>query len=156
MRKFLYTLGALTLIAIIGGGIGLGVLIYKGHALDVESKAFVDGAVPAIAAAWSKQQFLDRAAPELQGRVKPEELSAVFDRFSRLGSLVEYEGSTGQALLAYFTGSGGTVSASYVAKARCQNGSATLRIGLVKRDGRWMIRDFYVDPAPGGESRRAA
>ena len=70
MRKFLYILGALTLIVILGSGIGLGIFLYKAHALDVESKAFVDSAVPAIAAAWSKQQLIDRATPELQGGVK--------------------------------------------------------------------------------------
>ena len=42
MHRFLYILGALTLIAIVAAGIGVGVLIYKGNALDAQSKAFVD------------------------------------------------------------------------------------------------------------------
>jgi len=50
--------------------------------------------------------------------------------------------------MSYMAGSGGTVSASYDAKARFQNGSATFRILLMKRDGRWMIHNFHVDPAP--------
>jgi hypothetical protein len=71
MRKFLYVLGALTLIVIVAAGIGGGVFFYQGHALDAESKAFVDSAVHAIAATWSKQQLLDRATPELRENVKP-------------------------------------------------------------------------------------
>lgn len=156
MRKFLYILGALTLIGILVSGAGLGVFFYKGNALDAESKSFVDDAVPAIAATWSKQQFLDRAAPELQARVKPEELNALFERFSRLCPLAEYQGARGEAAMSYMAGTGSTVSASYVAKARCQNGSAMFRIGLVKRDGRWMIRDFRLDTVPGSSAARGA
>jgi hypothetical protein len=104
----------------------------------------------------NKQQFLDRAAPELRERVKPEELNALFNHFAPLGPLVEYEGATGEATMSYMTGAGGTVSAFYVAKARCQNGSVALRIRLLKRDGRWMIRDFRVDSVPGSQTGQGA
>jgi hypothetical protein len=49
-------------------------------------------------------------------------------------------------------GSGSTVSASYVAKAQFQNGGAVFRIVLRKREGRWMIYNFHVDPAPGNRA----
>jgi len=152
MRRFLHILGALTLTIIVAGGIGLGVLAYKGHALDAESKAFVDSAMPAITATWSERQLLDRATPELRASVKPEELEALFDRLSQLGPLVEYEGAKGEATMSYMVGSGGVVSASYVAKARFQNGAAIFRIALMKRDGRWLIHNFHVDPAPGNQA----
>jgi hypothetical protein len=156
VRKFLHILGVLALIAILPSGVALGVFFYKGRALDAESKAFIDDAIPAIATAWSKQQFLDRAAPELRARVKPEELNAIFDRFSQLCPLVEYQGASGRATMSYMSGIGSTVSAAYIAKARCQNGSATFRIGLLKRDGRWMIRDFYINTPPGTQAARGA
>lgn len=149
MRRILYVLGALTLIVIVAAGVGLAVVSYKGNALDKESKAFVDSAVPAITAAWSKQQLLDRATPELRESAKPAQLDALFETLSRLGPLVDYDGATGEATMSYMTGSGGVVSASYVAKARFRNGNATIRIVLVKRDGRWMIHNFHVDPVPG-------
>jgi hypothetical protein len=152
VRRFLYILGALTLIIIVAAGIGLGVLFYNGHALDAESKAFVDRAVPAITATWSEQQLLDQATPELRASVRPEELQAIFGRLSQLGHLVEYEGATGEATMTYATGVGGVVSASYVARARFQNGDATFRIVLMKRDGRWMIHNFHVDPVPGSRA----
>jgi len=63
VRRFLLILGALTLAIIVVAGIGAGLLIYKGNSLDAESKAFVDTAVPAIAANWNKEQLLDRMTP---------------------------------------------------------------------------------------------
>lgn len=149
IRKFLYALGALTLIVIVVAGVGLGVLAYKGSVLDAESKDFVDAAVPAIVGSWSKEQLLERATPELRENARPDDLRALFDAFSRLGSLVEYEGAKGDANMSYMTGTGSVVSASYVAKARFQNGDAVFRIVLLKRDGHWMIHNFRVDPAPG-------
>jgi hypothetical protein len=152
MRKFLYVLGVLTLAVMIAAGVGLGALVYNGHELDAESKAFVDSAIPAITGTWSEEQLIDRSTTELRGSIKPEELRALFDRLSQFGPLVEYQGATGQATMSYLSGSGGTVSASYDAKARFQNGSATFQIVLMKRDGRWLIHNFHVDPAPGVQS----
>jgi hypothetical protein len=147
VRRFLYVLGALTLIVIVGGGVGFGILAYKGRTFDRESRAFVDNLVPALAAKWSKQQFLELAAPELRTIAKPDQLDALFNRLSQLGPLVKYEGATGQSSVFYTFGFGSRISAFYVAKAQFQNGSASFRIGLLKREGRWMIQSFYVDPA---------
>jgi hypothetical protein len=154
VRKFLYALGILTLIIIVAAGVGVGVLVYKGNALDAESKAFVDSAVPAIAASWSKEQLLDRATPELRANVTPEQLKALFDAVSQLGPLTGYEGATGEANMSYMAGSGGGVSASYVAKAKFKDGAATIRIALLKRDGRWMISGFHVDTSLSGAPGR--
>lgn len=82
-------------------------MIYKGNALDAESKAFVDSAVPAIAATWDKEQLLDRATPELRANVKPEDLRALLDAVSQLGPLIEYQGATGEANMSYMAGTGG-------------------------------------------------
>src|SRR5437868_1370243 len=89
MRRFLYILGLLTLV----GLVGLGVVAYKGSELDTESRAFVDGAVPAIVEHWSRQELLERATPELRANANPEQLQAMFEALSRLGRLVEYEGA---------------------------------------------------------------
>jgi hypothetical protein len=156
MRKLLYVLGTLTLAAIGALGIGVVVLVYTGNALDAESKAFVDTAVPAISARWSEQELLDRATPELRKSVKPGELAALFNTFSRLGSLVAYEGATGEATMSYMDGSGGVVSAAYVATAKFQNGRGSFRIGLIKRDGQWLIHNFHVDRAPGSPAGAGA
>src|SRR5258706_6334820 len=148
MRKFLYILGALTLTMLVVIGVGVGVLFYNGSALDTESKAFVDSPVPAITANWSEEQLLDRSTPELRDSIKPGELKSLFAAFARIGPLVEYQGAMGEANMFYAVGAGSTVSASYVAKARFQNGDAIFRIALLKRNGHWLIQNFHVDTQP--------
>jgi hypothetical protein len=147
MKKFLMIFGAVPLVIVAVAAVGIGVAAYRGTALDAESKAFVDASVPAIASGWNKQELLDRGTPELREMAKPEQLAAMFDTLARFGPLVKYEGAEGDATMAYTGGSGSTVSATYVAKARFQNGDALFRIALIKRDGRWMIHNFHVDPA---------
>ena len=146
MKKLLYALGAFFLITV-AAVVAFVALAYTGAKFDKESKEFVDTAVPAIAESWDQRQLLDRATPELGSSTTPANLASFFQNLSRLGSLVNYEGATGQATLSYMIGSGARVSASYVAKARFQNGSAAFRIALVRRDGHWMINGFHVDPA---------
>lgn len=150
MRRFLYALGCVTLVAIITGAVGFGLLAYKGSELDAESRAFIDGAVPVIVAHWNRQELLDRATHELRANADPEQLRTMFDALSRLGRLVEYGGATGQAIAAYIAGGESTVSGRYVARARFEGGSATFRIGLLKRDGHCLIHSFHVDPAGNG------
>lgn len=146
MRKILYGLGlvSLLLVATLIGGIG--VVAYNGNKLDAESKSFVDSAVPAISANWNSHALLERASPEFIQGVSPDQLKAGFDQFSMLGHLANYEGSQGEANMAFFFGSGGSISASYVAKARFENGEAVFRITLVKRNGHWLIRALNIRP----------
>jgi hypothetical protein len=154
MRRLLYILGAATLVVIVAGTVALPALMYNGHELDVESQAFVDSAIPAITESWSEKELIDRSTAELQKSIKRDELNAFFDRLSKFGPLVEYQGATGQVMMSYFSGSGGAVSASYNAKARFKNGDATFQIVLMKRDGRWLIDNFHVDAAPRAPPRQ--
>lgn len=153
MRKFFYVLGAMTLIVVIVVAVGLAVVAYKGKTLDAESKAFVDKAIPTIVASASKELLFQLATPELRESTKPEDLNTLFDIFSRLGPLVAYEGATGDATMSYMAGTGGTVSATYVANAKFQNGTATFRIVVLKRDDRWMIHNFNINPKLGSQQR---
>lgn len=147
MGRLFYALGAVFLAIIVLVGAGVGVLAYRGNALDKEAKAFVDAAVPAIAAQWNEDALLERSAPELRAATKPAAMSAVFQRFAQFGPLVKYAGSTGQALMAYNLGKGGETTASFIARAKCQNGEAIFRMTLVKRSGRWEILNLHIDPA---------
>ena len=153
MRWFFNILGVTVAVLIVAAAIGIGFLVYKGHGIDAESKAYVDSAVPAITANWNQEELLKRATPELRNSIRPGQLTALFEAFSRLGTLVTYEGATGQANMTYFTGTGGAVTATYVAKAKYQNGEATIRIVLLKQDGQWFIHNLHIDsPAFGPNS----
>jgi hypothetical protein len=146
MRKFLVALGAATLFVVVAAGIGVGILIFKGKSLDRESQAYVDSAVPAIVAAWSKDALLTRATPELRANARPEDLRSLFDWASRLGPFMAYEGAVGDSHMSFLLGGNSTVSARYAAKVRFRDGTATIRIVLLKRDGNWMINSFHIEP----------
>jgi len=153
LRKFFRILVIVAAVfgAIVSAGIGFG--IYKNRALAADGRAYVDAAVPAIAAHWSKDELWSRAAPELKQHLQPGDLDRLFNIFSRLGDLVQYEGATNQNASEFTsTGSGTVATANYVAKAKFQNGEATFQLLVVKRDGQWMIQGFRVDSpvlAPG-------
>jgi hypothetical protein len=144
MRRVLYVLGSLFLAIIAIGALAIGYAACNGQALDAESKAYVDAAIPAITSNWSEAELMNRATPELRASTSPEEVDQLFQTFSRVGHLVVYKGSSGQSLMSYVAGTGKTISASYVAKASFQNGDATIRIGLLKRSGQWLISNFNV------------
>ena len=152
MRRFLSVIGALALAGLVACGLGVAVLAHQGSQLDTESKAFVDEALPSIAAHWEESQLLDRATPELRASLKPGQLQGLFASLAKFGPLVVYEGSKGTSTMSYFAGSGTTITASYVAKAQFQNGAAAFKIILLKRDGRWRIHNFHVDRIPGNRS----
>ena len=151
MRKLLLTLGTLTLLVVVAAGAGIGLLIYKGSGLDSESRAYVDSAVPAILGTWSKQALLDRATPELRANATQADLASLFDWASRLGPFVAYEVASGDANMSFVAGSGSTTSAHYAARVLFRDGSATIYIMLLKRDGNWRINGFHIEPvvAPG-------
>jgi hypothetical protein len=146
MRRFLYVLGALFLGILAVGGVSVAVVAYNGRALDTESKAFMDAEIPRIAQNWSEAELLNQAIPELRNSTSPEQIDSLFSSLRQAGTLVAYKGSSGGALMSYVSGAGKTVSASYVARASFQSGTMIFRVALLKRDGRWLINGFHVEP----------
>jgi hypothetical protein len=154
MRRFLAIVGATALFALTTAVVVFGFAFYRGHQVAIEGVAFIDEAVPAITKDWSPQELFDRASPEFHRVVTPEALGVLLQGVSaQLGALVEYQGATtgdtNYNFNLFSPGSGGAFAGFYNAKARYRHGAATFRIAVVKRDGRWMINDFHVDPSPG-------
>jgi hypothetical protein len=150
MKKFVYGMAILMALAV--GAIGVSAVVHKGNALDAESRDYVDRMMPAIATSWNKNELIERATPDLLAVLKPDRLAELINNCSRLGKMIEYHGATGEAMMWYVVNSGPMVSASYVAKAKFDNGLAIFRLGLRKLDGRWLINSFYVEMAPGDRS----
>src|SRR5262249_4293418 len=145
MRKALSLLGALALLLIVGGGIGLFKMVRNTAALEAESRAYVEDAVVNIAAQWSKDELLKRATPHLRSIAPPEDLRSLFEAAAAgLGPFVSYVGSKGGTMVSVMTGSGTNISAKYVARATFQKGDADFQITLLKVDGTWMIEGFYI------------
>src|SRR6266540_1260089 len=129
MKKFFIVLGSIFLAFIVLGAIGIGFIAYRGNALDKESKAYADSAIPPIITGWSQKELLDR----------------VFRWFSGLGQLQKCEPAQGQALMSATTQTGKMISAQYTAKATFQKGEATIKLGLIKHVDQWQILNFHVD-----------
>lgn len=155
MGKFLKIFGGISaalLILLVGG---FATVAWKGSALDKDSRSYVDAAVPAIVAHWNPDELIRRATPELRASTARDQLDSLFQRSSfLLGPMVQYDGATGQALMSYFSGTGSTVSARYLARVRFEKGEAAFQILLMKRDGKWLIHGFYVQPGQNLASDR--
>jgi hypothetical protein len=144
MRRFLLTLGvACTIVILLVGGL-VGVVAYRGSALDKEGNAYVDQAVVDVSKNWDSRELLRRASPEYLSRTSPEQLAALFQNFEKLGHLVHYDGALGQTTMSFFSRDSG-LRAHYEANATFENGRARFRIDLSKHDERWMIDGFFVD-----------
>ena len=147
LKRSLVFLGAAFLVLVLLGTVAIGIAAFKGSALDKESKAYVDIAVPAIVSSWRKEELLNRASPEFRQATNANDLEGFFQAFRSLGKLQEYQGSQGQSLTSRILGKGSTISADYVARAQFERGTAKIYVKLIKHGGVWQIWGFRIDPA---------
>jgi len=134
----------------VAGAVALWVLCggaEKSSSLDLESHKFVDDAIVAIASSWNPDELLKRASSEMLAEAGHQvDVDSLFDQWRPLGGLISYTGSTGGAETIESPEIGKMIKATYSAKATFQNGTAEIRIELVKRDGHWSILGFKVSP----------
>jgi hypothetical protein len=123
---------------------GITFLVIRGTALDKESKAYAESAIPAIASQWSEKALLDRAAPEFKQAVTIDRLDRMFKWFSRLGQLQKSEPAQGESNISLTPQTGKVVSGLYTSKAYFENGDATITLGLIKHGETWQISRFEV------------
>lgn len=145
MKKFLIVLGSIFLAIVVLGAIGIAFVAVRGTALDKESKAYADSAIPAIVRTWSEKELFDRASPEFKKAVTIDQLDRLFRWVSGLGQLQKCEPAQGQSLMSATTQTGKRISAQYTAKATFQKGEATIKLGLIKHGAQWQILGFHVD-----------
>jgi hypothetical protein len=146
VKKFFIILGAIFLALIALAAIGIGISLFNGAALDKESKAYVDAAVPAIVTSWSPQELLNRASPELTETTRPEDIERFFQSLRSLGKLRQYKGSQGESVTSRILGKGTTISGNYLATAEFEAGSAKIYLKLIKHGNHWQIGGFHVEP----------
>jgi hypothetical protein len=145
MKKFFIVLGAIFLALIVLGALGIGFVAIRGNALDKESKAYADAAIPAIFTTWLDKALLDRASSEFNQGTTALQVYQIFRRGeSSLGRLQKCEPAQGQSLMSVTTQNGKTISAQYSAKAQFEKGEATIRLVLVKHGDQWQILRFDV------------
>jgi len=69
MKRFFIVLGSIFLAFIVLGVMAFVFIAIRGTALDKESRAYADSAIPPIVSTWSEKELLDRATPELKNAV---------------------------------------------------------------------------------------
>src|SRR5258705_5715655 len=141
MKKVFLVLGIAALFAIIG----IGIVAYRGTALDHESRAFVDESLPRILDGWNDEALIAVATPQLLRSASREDLDHVFATYMRLGRLLHYEPATGQATMSYTTKNGSEVTGRYVARAEFENGPASISVLITKRQEKWLIHGLQVN-----------
>ncbi len=122
------------------------ILAAIGHALDKESKSFVDAAVPAIVSEWDVTELQKRASPEFNATVDYADLTRNFTLLRKLGTLREYKGATGEARITISLTDGVSITAVYAAFADFDEGAADMQLALTKQQGRWRIQGFKIAP----------
>jgi uncharacterized RDD family membrane protein YckC len=120
-------------------------MIQQRIALDKESKAYADSAIPAIVSTWSEKELLDRASPEYKQSVTTDQLDRLFRRFGGLGPLQKCKSAQGQATMSATAQTGNVISGQYAAKATFEKGEASIKLGLIKHGDQWQILSFDVD-----------
>ena len=147
MKKFLIVLGSIFLAIVVLAAIGIAFVAVRGNALDKESKAYADTAIPAIINGWSEKELLDRASPEFKQAVTQQQLDQMFNWFGSLGRFQKYDPPQGQALMSATTQNGKVISAQYATKATFEKGEATITLGLIKHGDQRQILRFNVNSA---------
>jgi hypothetical protein len=148
LRKFLQILGVLFIVLFVSGIALAGVAFYRLHKAEVQGKAYLDAAFPAIAANWDQQQLLSRAGPDLMPGITPDEEANLFFQLSLLGPMQQYEGSTADHVESGASVKTGARTYVYcTTKARFRSGTVVFHIMLLRSGGVWTIDGFHVNPA---------
>ena len=145
MKKILMVLGGIFAVLLFVGVIGIAIVAVKGNALDLESKQYVDGAIPAIVSAWEIKEIQNRASPEFKATVSDGDLEKLLRKFRKLGKLKAYQGATGQANMSVTTQNGKVISAAYAASAEFESGPAEIYLSLIKHGNLWQILGIRIN-----------
>jgi hypothetical protein len=145
MKRLLVVLGSIFLVLVVIIAIGIGYVAFRSRALDRESKAYADAAIPAIVDGWNEDHLKERMSSELRRVTRDADLDKLFQLFRKLGKFKKYAGSQDQAFMLVATQQGNQTTASYQVSADFESGHATIDLGLIKHGDQWQILGFRVD-----------
>jgi hypothetical protein len=144
MKTFLEWCGTLALAALIVAIGGFAGLAQAGGQLDGDSKAYAEAAVNAIAPNWNSAELVSRGAPEI-ALIPPNQVAAMFARFSHLGPDARLAGCKGQSNLRFMLNQPASITAGYICQLDLQSGPALVTLTLRKDNDAWRIAGFRVD-----------
>ncbi len=153
MKKTIMFLGYVFLALIVIFGTVITAAVVMGKRLDRESRAYVDNAIPAIAAQWDIREVEQRASPEFNDDVDYDQLADYFDSLRDLGELKEYRGAEGDSNITLSLQNGYEITADYTADVDFESGSMEIRISLIKHGKQWQILDLQINPEEYSERK---
>jgi hypothetical protein len=120
---------------------------YQRYNLNKSSKSYVDKVIPLIAAAWSEEELIKQASPQLALYLKKD--ARVFEQFrqlSKLGKLVKYEGSMGNAKTVKALVGDDVAIGLYDANASFEKGYVEFKLRVIRQHNQWRLLVFNVYP----------
>lgn len=147
MKTFLAIIGVLALVVVVA----VAALIFIGFSaikpMTEEATAYVDEAVPAIAAAWDADELRSRASPELLEAAGNDDIENLMRFISaRLGGMTTYDGATCLVVDYSMTSAQGEVIiAQCTADAAFEFGGGKFSVNVIKRDDAWKFLAFFVE-----------
>lgn len=144
LKNVLMVLGGLFLAIIVLAGAGFGYMAYTGSALDKESKAYAEAAIPAIITDWDSGALTTRESPELASSASAADVDKLMQHFRKLGKLKQFDGVKGEATISALVPNGSRITAHYIGSAEFESGPAQIELGLIKRGDNWQILRFWV------------
>lgn len=145
MKKVFIVLGGIFLVVLIIGGGGITYMAITGNALDRQSKAYADTAIPAIVDGWNEGALETRESPEFRTDVNRPDLDRGFSMLRKLGNLKRYDGAKGEARIWITPEHGKQITASYIGSAEFDGGPAQIILRLIKHGNQWQILAFRVN-----------
>ncbi|MFA5073297.1 MAG: hypothetical protein WC539_05310 [Nitrospirota bacterium] len=147
-RNIFYFILIGLMIAVLSGAV---IIASIKNMYDKQSQGFVDALVPVIAADWDMQVIRNHASKEFNATIDYDTLEQFLELLHGLGELQQYNGSIGEATITISLLHGIIITADFEASADFESGSAEILISLVKRDDRWQILGFTVNPGESEE-----
>ncbi len=108
------------------------------------ASAYVDGLMPNVLTNWDDQVLLKEVHPEFLKETSPQKLASYCTTLrSHLGSLIRYGGCNGTLNARFDPRKGIGVWGLYTAQASFVNGTASIRVDVVRQFGRWWV--LWID-----------
>ena len=142
MKKFLTWIGGIFLLIV---ALFIFLFIGKGE-YDIESKKYVERVTPIILSDLKKETLLIYSSKELKEAMNNDEnTDKLFKWFEKLGEFKDINGSEGAANITYSQENGKIISANYYVKSNFETGEALVTVGVIKREGKWLIYNFRIN-----------
>ena len=127
--------------------VALFIFLFMGQGeYDVESKKYIDRVTPIILSDLKKETLLKYSSKELKEAMnKDKNIDKLFKWFEKLGEFKDINGSEGATNITYSQENGKIVSANYYIKSNFETGKALITVGVIKREGKWLIYNFRIN-----------